>query len=45
MYKRIVKGKHREKDCELDSQARKRKFIRGKREGDWLLRRNSVLHF
>ena len=27
------------------SQTRKGKFIRGKREGDWLLRRTSVLPF
>ena len=27
------------------SQSRKRKFIRGKRESDWLLRRTSVLSF
>ena len=34
-----------EKKSELGSQARKRKFIRGKRESDWLLRRTSVLPF
>ena len=34
-----------EKKSELGSQARKGKFIRGKREGDWPLRRTSVLPF
>ena len=34
-----------EKKRELGSQARKGKFIRGKREGDWPLRRTSVLPF
>ena len=34
-----------EKKRELDSQARKGKFIRERREGDWPLRRTSVLPF
>ena len=34
-----------EKESQPGSQARKGKFIRGKREGDWLLRRNSILTF
>ena len=33
------------KGSELGSQARKGKFIRGKGEGDWLLRRTSVFPF
>ena len=31
------------KESEPGSQARKGKFIRGKREGDWPLRRTSIL--
>ena len=34
-----------EKKRELGSQARKGKFIRGKREGDWPIRRTSILPF
>ena len=34
-----------EKESQPGSQARKGKFIRGKREGDWLLRRTSILLF
>ena len=34
-----------EKKSEPGSQARKGEFIRGKREGDWLLRRTSILPF
>ena len=34
-----------EKKRELGSQVRKGKFIRGKREGDWPLRRTTVLPF
>ena len=41
----FVKGKCREKESEPGSQARKGKFIRGKREGGWLLRRASVFPF
>ena len=33
------------KESEPGSQARKGNFIRGKREGDWSLRRTSVLPF
>ena len=39
------KGECREKEREPGSQARKGKFIRGKREGDGPLRRTSVLPF
>jgi len=35
----------KEKASEPSNQARKGKFIRGKREGDWLLRRSSILPF
>ena len=35
----------KEKKSEPSSQARKGKFIRGKREGNWLLRRTNVLPF
>ena len=38
-------GKGRERENEPGSQARKGKSIRGKREGDWLLRRINVLPF
>ena len=38
-------GECREKESEPGSQARKGKFVRGKREGDWFLRRTSVLSY
>ena len=41
---KIIEGKCREKESELVDQARKGKFIRGKR-GDLLLRRTSILPF
>ena len=40
-----LQGKCREKEIKPGSQARKGKFIRGKREGDRLLRRTSILPF
>ena len=40
-----MKGECREKESEPGSLATKGKFIRGKREGDWLLRRTSVFPF
>ena len=42
---KLLYGKCREKESKPGSQARKGKFIRGKREGDWLLRRTSILPF
>ena len=44
-WRRKLSAECREKESEPGSQARKRKFIRGKREGDWLLRRTSILPF
>ena len=40
-----MEGKGEEKQSELGSQARKGNLLEGKREGDWPLKRTSVLPF
>ena len=44
-WRRKLSAECREKESEPHSQTRKGKFIRGKRKGDWLLRRTSILPF